>query len=157
MSVSSCYVEGSYQEAILCFCGRVNKMTVIEILNNEDIILLSDGTATRTFCYISDAIEGYLRILLSNHNGESFNIGNETPEISMLELANICINVSGKPLKVVYQESIDKDYLSDNPQRRCPNIDKAKKMLSFSPKIDLSDGINRTYNYYLKNNNTKEL
>ena len=127
------------------------------IINNENIVLLSDGKATRTFCYISDAIEGYLRILLSNFNGESFNIGNEFPEISMLELARLSIKISKKPLKVVYNKSSDKEYLSDNPQRRCPNIDKAKTLLNYKTKIDLEDGLIRTYEYYLRNNKTKEL
>jgi dTDP-glucose 4,6-dehydratase/UDP-glucuronate decarboxylase len=128
-----------------------------DIINNENIVLLSDGSATRTFCYISDAIEGYLRILLSDHNGESFNIGREFPEISMLELANKSIEVSKKPLDVEYKKSKDVEYLSDNPLRRCPNIDKAKKLLNFNPKISLLDGLNRTYNYYLSNINTEEL
>ena len=128
-----------------------------DIINNENIVLLSDGSATRTFCYISDAIEGYLRILLSEHNGESFNIGREFPEISMLELANKSIEVSKKALNVEYKKSEDLEYLSDNPLRRCPNIDKAKKLLNFKPKISLLDGLNRTYKYYLSNINTEEL
>ena len=65
-----------------------------DVINEKDIKILSDGKATRTFCYVSDAIEGYLRLLLSNHNGESFNIGTETPEIDMLDLANLIINIS---------------------------------------------------------------
>ena len=128
-----------------------------DIINNENIVLLSDGSATRTFCYISDAIEGYLRILLSNHNGESFNIGREFPEISMLELAQKSIKISNKNLDVVYKKSVDKDYLSDNPMRRCPNIDKAKNLLNYNPKISLEDGLKRTYNYYLSNINLEEL
>jgi UDP-glucuronate decarboxylase len=128
-----------------------------DVIENKNIVLLSDGSATRTFCYISDAIEGYLRILLSDHNGESFNIGSESPEISMLDLAKKTIEVSKKKLDVEYKKSEDVKYLSDNPQRRCPNIDKAKKLLNFNPKISLSDGLERTYRYYLSNINTEEL
>ena len=127
------------------------------ILNNEDIVLLSDGSATRTFCYISDAIEGYIRILLSEHNGESFNIGAENPEISMLDLAKECIKVSGKSLNVEYQKSEDQEYLSDNPQRRCPSTSKARGMLNFVPKVGLKEGLTSTYNYYLKNQEAEEL
>ncbi len=127
------------------------------IINDENIVLLSDGSATRTFCYISDAIEGYLRILLSNHNGESFNIGRESPEISMLDLADKVINSSKKSLKVEFKKSKDREYLSDNPLRRCPDITKAKELLNFRPKISLSDGLERTYKYYLKNINNEEL
>lgn len=128
-----------------------------DIINDDNIVLLSDGSATRTFCYISDAIEGYLRILLSDHNGESFNIGREFPEISMLDLAKKAIDISRKPLDVEYKRSEDIEYLSDNPLRRCPNIDKARKLLNFNPKISLSDGLQRTYNYYLTQTNTEEL
>ena len=128
-----------------------------DIINNDNIVLLSDGSATRTFCYISDAIEGYLRILLSHYNGESFNIGSEFPEISMLDLAKKVIKVSGKTLDVEYKRSEDIEYLSDNPLRRCPNIDKARKLLNFNPKISLLDGLDRTYKFYLSNINTKEL
>lgn len=127
------------------------------IINNENIVLLSDGSATRTFCYISDAIDGYIRILLSDHNGESFNIGKEYPEISMLDLAKKSIEISKKELGVDYNKSEDIDYLSDNPKRRCPNIDKAKKLLNFNPKISLAEGLNRTFKYYLSNTNPEEL
>lgn len=127
------------------------------VFNDENIVLLSDGTATRTFCYISDAIEGYLRILLSNHNGESFNIGCEYPEISMLDLARLTIKASRKTLDVKFENSIDNEYLSDNPLRRCPSITKAKELLNFKPKVSLEEGLKRTYNYYKYNLNTEEL
>ena len=127
------------------------------IFNNDDIVLLSDGTATRTFCYISDAIEGYLRILLSNHDGESFNIGNINPEISMLDLAKLSVKISKKTLNVKFKISDDKEYLSDNPMRRCPSIEKASKLLNFTPKISLEDGLIRTFNYYKENLKAEEL
>lgn len=122
-----------------------------DVLNNRDIVLLSDGSATRTFCYISDAIEGYLRILLSNHNGESFNIGIESPEISMLDLAKKIVKISNKNLKIKYNKSDDKDYLTDNPNRRCPSIEKAKNLLNFNPKVSLDEGLRLTNLYYLNN------
>ena len=121
-----------------------------DIINNRDIVILSDGKASRTFCYISDAIEGYLRLLLSDYNGEPFNIGANYPEVSIGELAETIIEISDKKLTVRYQTSRDSDYLVDNPQRRCPSIDKAKKMLNYFPKVNLQDGLRRTYNYYLE-------
>ena len=121
-----------------------------DIINNRDIVILSDGKASRTFCYISDAIEGYLRLLLSDYNGEPFNIGTDTPEISMSELAKIIVDISGKKLNVKYQASPDSDYIIDNPQRRCPSIDKAKGLLSYSPKVSLEEGLRKTYKYYLE-------
>ena len=120
-----------------------------DVINDSDINILSDGKATRTFCYISDATEGYLRILLSKYNGEPFNIGTESPEVSIGELAEAVIKISGKNLKVQYKVSSDIEYLTDNPQRRCPSILKAKELLNYQPKISLEDGLQRTYNYYL--------
>jgi len=127
-----------------------------DVLAGKDINLLSDGKATRTFCYISDAITGYLLILLSGYNGESFNIGTEKPEISMLELAKKVIAISEKKLNVTYQQSDDKQYLTDNPQRRCPVIEKAKTMLGYSPAISLDEGLQRTYEFYLDHSQAVE-
>ena len=121
-----------------------------DALNNRDITLLSDGRATRTFCYVSDAIEGYLRLLLSDANGESFNIGTETPEVSMLELAEEVIRVCGKKLRVTRQTSPDAHYTTDNPQRRCPNIAKARSRLGFQPRVALRAGLERMRDYYLE-------
>ncbi len=119
------------------------------ILESNKILLLSDGTATRTFCYVSDAVTGYLLALLSSHNGEAFNIGTETPEISMKELASKIVALTGCNAQVEFAVSHDKNYLKDNPNRRCPNIDKARLLLGYSPKISLEEGLFNTYKYYL--------
>ena len=120
------------------------------IMNRENIVLLSDGSPTRTFCYISDAIIGYLLCLLYG-SFEIFNIGSESPEISILHLAKIYQSVSSKILNylpdVRYGKSSDKEYMMDNPNRRCPIIDKAKSKLKYQPKIDIEDGIERYLKY----------
>ena len=120
-----------------------------DALSNRDITLLSDGKATRTFCYVSDAIEGYLRLLLSDANGESFNIGTEEPEVSMVELAQAVIRVCDKKLRVTHQTSPDAHYTTDNPQRRCPNLAKARSRLGYEPRVSLSAGLERMRDYYL--------
>jgi nucleoside-diphosphate-sugar epimerase len=120
-----------------------------DVLNGRDVVLLSDGRATRTFCYASDAIEGYLRLIVSNENGESFNIGTESPEVSMLDLARLVIKTCGKDVKVVHKTSDDAQYLTDNPQRRCPNISKAGQRLGYKPRVSLEEGLSRTRDYYL--------
>ena len=103
-----------------------------EILAKKDLVLLSDGKPTRTFCYIADAVPGYFKVLLSEHSGEAFNIGVERPEISMLELAETVIKVSAEVLGVQvglrFKISEDSAYLSDNPLRRCPDISKARNL-----------------------------
>lgn len=120
-----------------------------DVLADRDIALLSDGRATRTFCYISDAITGYLLVLLSRHEGEAFNIGTDSPEISMEDLARLVIRVAGRDLRVTKQVSDDPNYLSDNPQRRCPDLAKARRMLGYEPRVGLEEGLRRMLSYYM--------
>ena len=119
-----------------------------DVLAGRNITLLSDGRATRTFCYISDAITGYCLALLSAHNGEPFNIGSDAPEVSMNDLAQMVIAVSGRHSKVLHQKSDDPRYLTDNPQRRCPCLKKSRTMLDYSPRVGLQQGLERTWAYY---------
>ena len=122
------------------------------ILNDNKIEILSDGHVTRTFCYISDAITGYLQILLSEHNGEAFNIGTENPEITMLDLAKTISKIvkGNDEFEYEHKVSADKNYLIDNPQKRCPDLTKSKTMLEYNPQVTLEDGLTRIYNYYKK-------
>jgi UDP-glucuronate decarboxylase len=119
-----------------------------DALAGRDIELLSDGSPTRTFCYASDAVAGYLRALLLGRDGEPYNIGAERPEISMRDLAATVLAVARSGGRVRKGESDDKDYLTDNPQRRCPDISKARAELGYQPKIALADGIGRMLAFY---------
>jgi UDP-glucuronate decarboxylase len=121
------------------------------LIKEQNIILYSDGHATRTFCYIADAMTGYLQLLLSNQNGESFNIGTEFPEISIRKLAETILQISKKKnIKIINKKNTDINYLTDNPQRRCPDIKKARNLINFNPKISLQEGLLRTFKYYLR-------
>jgi dTDP-glucose 4,6-dehydratase/UDP-glucuronate decarboxylase len=135
--------------------GRVLPDFCSNIFLNQDIVLLSDGSPTRTFCYVSDAITGYFKILFSGRNGEAYNIGVESPEISMLELAEKVIKIGsdhfGYNGKLIYGKSSEKDYLIDNPQRRCPIIEKAKKELNYKPKVDINNGLLKSMYWYSEN------
>ncbi len=126
-----------------------------DILAGKDIVMLSDGSPTRTFCYIADAVCGYYKILINGRPGESYNIGVETPEISMLELANLVAEQAAATLgykgKVVQKASTDSDYLVDNPTRRCPNIDKARREIGYAPSVQLADGLANTLLWYQDN------
>ena len=119
------------------------------VLDGKDITILSDGSPTRTFCYISDAITGYMKCLLHGKY-DYFNIGMDHPEISVLELAKIYQAAASElfdtQVSVSYEQSKDPDYLTDNPNRRCPVINKARKVLDYDPKILGEEGIRR----YLK-------
>jgi dTDP-glucose 4,6-dehydratase/UDP-glucuronate decarboxylase len=133
---------------------RLNDRRVIpdmcrEILFDRDIVLYSDGSPTRTFCYISDALTGYLLALLSTSEGEPFNIGSDmTAEISMGDLARLLLQVSGSKGQVIHKVSDEAEYLADNPQRRCPDISKARTLLGFDPRVGLESGLQRTLHWY---------
>lgn len=139
---------------------RVIPDYVSNILDGKDIVMLSDGSPTRTFCYVADAIVGYFKVLVKGSAGEAYNIGVERPEISMAELADKVVNVAkdlfGYSGEVVRQKSEDGDYLTDNPNRRCPNIDKARRMLNYSPGISLDEGIRRTLIWYRDNREAED-
>jgi UDP-glucuronate decarboxylase len=132
-----------------------------DVLGGRDIVMLSDGSPTRTFCYIADAIVGYFKILIRGRNGESYNIGIEEPEISMTELADRVVenarNLFGYTGKVVKQISQESDYLVDNPNRRCPIIAKARKELGYEPKIGVDEGLKRALCWYKDNSQGEEL
>jgi UDP-glucuronate decarboxylase len=134
---------------------RVLPDLVRDALAGRDIVLLSDGKPTRTFCYVADAVTGYFKILLRGRPGEPYNIGIETPEISMRELAELVAETGREVLgyngKVVVAESAEDDYLTDNPNRRCPDISKAREELDFQPSVSLADGIRRSLVWYREN------
>jgi dTDP-glucose 4,6-dehydratase/UDP-glucuronate decarboxylase len=119
-----------------------------DVLGGKKIVLLSDGSATRTFCYITDAMSGYLKMLASQYNGEAFNIGCENPEISMRDLAELVVKITGSTTGIEVKKSEDNEYLTDNPQRRCPNIQKARALLGYNPTVSLEEGLTKSYEYY---------
>ena len=126
--------------------GRVMSDFFRDAIQQKKVVLYSDGKATRTFCYISDAISGFIRALLSKENGEVFNIGNQQPEINMLELAEMISELT--EAEIIHENSVDKEYNTDNPQRRCPDMLKSKTVLNFEAKISLKEGLKLTYEYY---------
>ena len=126
-----------------------------DILEGRDIIMLSDGSPKRTFCYVADAVIGYLKILVAGRPGEAYNIGVEKPEISMEGLAAKMVNLGDRLFdyqgKVVVGESADADYLIDNPNRRCPIITKARTELGYDPEVTLDEGLLRSMIWYGEN------
>lgn len=127
---------------------RVLADFMTNVLDGTDIVILSDGSPTRTFCYVADAVVGYYKLLLNGRPCDPYNIGAEAPEISMLELAHLVAEAGrercGYRGKVIHARSQEADYLVDNPQRRCPSIAKARAELGYVPRIGLEDGLQRT-------------
>lgn len=135
--------------------GRVISDFARNILSGQDIVLLSDGSAKRTFCYVADAVLGYYKVLVKGRPGEAYNIGVEVPEISMLELAERSTTLGrelfGYTGKIVRKESADKDYLVDNPSRRCPVITKARTEIGYDPQVTIEEGLRRSLIWYSGN------
>ena len=112
------------------------------IKSNTPLQIYGTGNQTRTFCYVTDAMEGFLRVVLSGVPGESYNIGNPNPEISVIDLIKkmeIILNKKVNYNVVDYPDS----YPADEPNRRCPDILKAKIQLKYEPKIDIDEGLRR--------------
>ena len=135
--------------------GRVIPDFSRAILEGRDIVMHSDGSPTRTFCYSADAVAGYYRVLVKGRPGEAYNIGVERPEIAMGDLASLIVDTArdlfGYRGEVVHHPHQDADYLVDNPNRRCPVIDKARRHLGYSPQVSLADGIRRSLIWYCDN------
>ena len=127
---------------------------------NENITVFSDGSPTRTFCYVADAIIGYFKILINGSKGEAYNIGVERPEISIKEFAERMVYIAKKYFdytgKIVYKINKDQEYLTDVPNRRCPDITKARLQIGYSPSIDIDEGLLRTMYWYRDNLNVEE-
>ncbi|MGE0313880.1 MAG: NAD-dependent epimerase/dehydratase family protein [Lautropia sp.] len=135
--------------------GRVLPDFARDALAGRDIVMLSDGSPTRTFCYITDALSGYLKVLVRGRRGEPYNIGIETPELSMKQLADRVRSTAqalwGYDGKVVHKPSAEGAYLTDNPNRRCPVIEKARTEIGYAPEVDVDTGIRRMLNWYYFN------
>lgn len=107
----------------------------------------SNGAQTRTFCYISDATTGFLKTLFSTAQGQVFNIGNPEPELSMADLAHRITALLNNGAKVEFINYPD-TYPGDEPNRRCPDITKARIMLGFAPSVSLDEGLQRMFTWF---------
>jgi nucleoside-diphosphate-sugar epimerase len=131
-----------------------------ELFAGRDLVMYSDGKPTRTFCYSADAITGYYKVLVKGHAGEPYNVGTEKPEISMAELAQKLIDTAGSLFgyrgRLIRKPNPEADYLVDNPNRRCPNIDKARTHLGYDPAVDIDEGLRRSLIWYHHNREAEE-
>jgi len=121
---------------------RVMPNFASKIKAGEPLRVYGTGNQTRTFCYITDAIVGFLRVIVRGVPGDAYNIGNPEPEISMVELVQRIIKVTGKDIEHFVIEYPD-SYPADEPQRRVPDIRKSRLQLNFSPTVSLDDGLKR--------------
>jgi dTDP-glucose 4,6-dehydratase len=123
--------------------GRVVPNFIQQSLRHEALTIYGDGQQTRSFCYASDLIDGIIRLLLSDEH-DPVNIGNPS-EISILDFALTINSIVGNPTPIVYKPA---SRLGDDPQRRRPDITRARQILQWEPKVSLQDGIKKTIPYF---------
>ena len=121
--------------------GRVVQNFIMQALSGEDITVYGDGSQTRSFCYVSDLIEGIYRLMMSDFT-DPVNIGNPA-EMSVLEFAKVIIEITGSKSKIVYE-----NLPVDDPKVRRPDISKAKELLGWEPKVELREGLSKTIEYF---------
>ena len=125
--------------------GRVISNFINQALNGRDITIYGEGTQTRSFCFVSDMVNGLIKLMNCETTEESVlpvNLGNPN-EISIFNLAQIIIIILESESNIIF-----KDLPTDDPLKRKPCIEKAKKILAWEPKIDLQDGLNTTIDFF---------
>lgn len=122
--------------------GRVVSNFIMQALRGEKLTVYGDGQQTRSFCYVSDLIEGFIRMMNQDETVGPINLGNPV-ENSMLELANAVQAATHSQSEIVHEP-----LPQDDPQRRCPDITKAKSLLGWEPQVDLQTGLQHTVDYY---------
>lgn len=123
--------------------GRVVSNFIVQALRNEPITLFGDGRQTRSFCYVEDLIEGFLKLMAAPHGVTGpINLGNPG-EFQMLELAQMVIELTGSASRIV-----NKPLPADDPARRKPDISRAKEELGWQPVVSLREGLEKTIAYF---------
>jgi UDP-glucuronate decarboxylase len=169
IGLRSCYDEGKRAAETLCFDyrrqhsvdvrvvrifntygprmavndGRVVSNLIVQSLQGKSLTIYGDGSQSRSFCFVDDLVDGIEAVSLAEINPESpINLGNPV-ELSMLELSNEVINVTGVTVPIEF-----KGLPIDDPQQRCPNITMAQTLFDWNPKVNLSEGLFRTMEYF---------
>ena len=169
IGIRSCYDEGKRAAETLCFDyrrqygvdtrvirifntygprmavgdGRVVSNFVVQALSGKDITIYGEGQQTRSFCFVSDLVDGIYRMLSSKEVIDApINLGNPN-EFSMMELAHTVLKLTGSKSKIVY-----KDLPLDDPRQRKPDITRANEVLKWAPKIELEQGVSQTIDYF---------
>lgn len=125
--------------------GRVVSNFIVQALQNENITIYGDGSQSRSFCYVDDLIDGIFNIYRASKRIETpINLGNPN-EFKMTELANIVLEEIQSNSQIIYMP-----LPQDDPTQRCPDISRAKEIISWEPRIQLREGIRNTAEYFKK-------
>src|SRR5947209_4200193 len=121
--------------------GRAVPAFMSQALRNEDVTVFGDGSQTRSFTYISDLVDGIIRLMLSSEN-DPVNIGNPH-EMTIKEIAETIIRMTGSKSRIIY-----KPLPTDDPKQRRPDITRAQTLLHWQPKVHLEEGLVKTIEYF---------
>ncbi len=135
-------IFNTYGPQMLPDDGRVVSNFIVQALKGEDITVFGDGQQTRSFCYVDDLIEGFVRMMNQDVEIGPVNLGNPV-EFTILELAEKVISLTGSASKIRYEP-----LPADDPLQRKPDISLAKKVLHWEPEIHLEEGLGRTIEYF---------
>ncbi len=122
--------------------GRVVSNFIVQALKGEDLTIYGDGRQTRSFCYVDDLIEGFVRFMAQTETVGPMNLGNPG-EFTLLELAELTLQLVGGKSKIVH-----KPLPADDPKQRRPDITLAKRVLKWEPQVPLEEGLRRTIAYF---------
>ena len=123
--------------------GRVVSTFIVQALNNEPISVFGDGTQTRSFCYVDDMVEAFVRFMATGDEVVGpMNLGNPG-EYTVAELAETVIRLSGSRSRLIF-----KPLPHDDPERRCPDITQARQVLGWQPQVSLEEGLSATIEYF---------
>jgi len=122
--------------------GRVVSNFIVQALRGQDLTIYGDGSQTRSFCYVDDLIEGFLRFMAQTETVGPMNLGNPG-EFTMLQLAELTLKLVGGKSKIVH-----KPLPADDPKQRQPDITLARQLLKWEPKVSLEEGLKRTIAYF---------
>ena len=123
--------------------GRVVSNFIVQALSNQDITIYGEGNQTRSFCYVDDLVDGFIRLMgTSSDVTGPINLGNPA-EFTIRELAELVIDLTGSSSKLIFRP-----LPQDDPQQRCPDISKARELLDWKPTVALRDGLVKTISYF---------
>jgi dTDP-glucose 4,6-dehydratase len=121
--------------------GRAVPAFMSQVLRNQDVTVFGDGSQTRSFTYITDLVDGIIKLMLSSEN-DPVNIGNPV-EMTIKQIAETIITMTGSTSKIVYRP-----LPTDDPKQRRPDITRARTLLGWEPKVQLDEGLVKTIAYF---------
>ena len=122
--------------------GRVVSNFIVQALHNKDITVYGDGSQTRSFCYVDDLVEGMIRVMNNDGFSGPINLGNPC-EKTILELAEMILEKTKSSSKIIFKE-----LPVDDPTRRKPSIELARKIIDWEPRVSISEGLDKTIEYF---------